>query len=52
MPEVPSLIIERMVEGLRLLLELNKNSCYQSIYPAYIDGQSPRVIQVVPGGIL
>lgn len=51
MAEPASIIITRMVEGLRSGLSMNTNSCYQSIVPAYIPGQSPRVIQVVPGAI-
>jgi hypothetical protein len=48
--KTPTLIIERVVEGLRLLEGLNKNNCFQSIVPAYIEGQSPKLLQVIPGG--
>ena len=45
----PKKIIDRIVKGLIVKMNLTDAECYPAIAPAYVSGQTERVIQVVDG---
>lgn len=45
----PSLIIQRIVRGLRTKMSLTEDQVYECVAPTYVEGQPPLVIQVCPG---
>lgn len=47
----PGIIVDRISVGLRNKLILFEDECYPAAASAYIDGQPPFVIQVIPGAI-
>lgn len=42
-------IVLRFLKGIRSKMSLTERSCYPSVAPAYIEGQEPTVVQVIPG---
>lgn len=48
---IPRLFVERMVEGVRHILDMGEADCYPSVSAEYIEGQNLQTIQIIPGSM-